>query len=124
MVVKKKKHSGLRSIMKQGLPFVALTATAVVRKTIIDDLSMRDCVEILSPPDKRNTRYSVSAIDSEDLYGAFSWLISELETKQLDTRKVLIFCCKRSHVRELYEVFDQSLGSKGICSSDWQRTDG
>lgn len=107
--------SELRSILKQGLPFVALTATAtaVVRKTIIDDLSMRDCVEMLSLPDKPNTRYSVSAIDSEDLYGAFSWLISELEIQQRNARKVLIFCRKRSHVRELYEVFDQSLGPKG-----------
>ena len=74
---------------------------------------MKDCVEVLSLPNKLNTRYSVLTINVEDLYGVFSWLISELELEQLNARKVLIFCRKRAHVRELYELFEHCLGPKG-----------
>ena len=63
---------------------------------------MNDCVVVLSLPNKLNTRYSVLTINVEDLYGVFSWQIFELELEQLNARKVLIFCRKRAHVRELY----------------------
>ena len=52
-------------------------------------------------------------INVEDLYGVFSWPISELDLEQLNARKVLIFCCKRAHVRELYELSEHCLGPKG-----------
>ena len=84
--------SELRSILKSKEPFVALTATATeaVRKTIIKDLSMRNCVELITLPDKPNTKFSVFDISNDDLYETFSWLITELKMQQQNTQKVVI----------------------------------
>ena len=97
----------IRSILKGDTPFIALTATATeaVRKIIIKDLAMKDCVEVITVPNKRNIRFSVSPVDPDNLYESLKWLIDDLETNQiLNTQKVLIFCRKRGLVRELYET--------------------
>ena len=102
----------LRSILKRNTPFVALTATATksVRGLIIKELAMEDCIELVTIPNKPNIRFSVAAIDSDDLSSSFQWLINELRTKKLNTQKVLVFCRKKSHLKDLYEVFHEELG--------------
>ncbi len=118
--------SELRSILKKEVPFVALTATATeaVSKQIVLDLAMTGCVPIISLPDKPNTKFSVVSIDQEDLYGAFSWLINELDKSQLSAPKTLVFCRKRSHVRQLYELFELTLGPRGyVCTSETEPHD-
>ncbi|CAB4004938.1 Werner syndrome ATP-dependent helicase, partial [Paramuricea clavata] len=46
----------LRSLLNRNVPFIALTATATpdVRAIIVKDLTMRDCVRIISDPNKPN----------------------------------------------------------------------
>ena len=46
----------LRSLLHRDLPFVALTATATeeTKKTIIKDLFMQHCVQIIGDPNKPN----------------------------------------------------------------------
>ena len=112
--------SELRSILKSKEPFVALTATATeaVRKTIIKDLSMRNCVELITLPDKPNTKFSVFDINKDDLYETFSWLITELKMQQQNTQKVVIYmyCRKRAPVKELYKLFTDTLGPNAyVC---------
>lgn len=102
----------IRSILKRDTPFIALTATATeeVRKTIIKDLAMKDCVQLVTVPNKQNIRFSVSSVDPDDLEKVFHWLIDELKSKQRKTQKVLIFCRRRANVKELYETFHEALG--------------
>ncbi|KAK3718417.1 hypothetical protein QZH41_008818 [Actinostola sp. cb2023] len=87
----------LRSILKRSTPFVALTATATdaVRKSIIKDLAMKDCVHLLTVPNKTNIRFSVSEVDPDDILASFKWLIDEVKAKQINTQKVLVFCRKK-----------------------------
>lgn len=101
----------MRSILKQGTPFIALTATATdaVRKVIIRDLSMENCVQLITVPNKQNIRFSVSSVDPDDLETSFQWLIDDLKSKKRKAEKVLIFCRKRAHLRELYETFHETL---------------
>ncbi len=63
----------LRSILKKNTPFIALTATATenVRNLIIKDLAMKDCVQLVTVPNKPNIRFSVTAVDSNDLSNSF-----------------------------------------------------
>ncbi len=91
----------------RDVPFIALTATATdaVRTTIIKDLCMFDCVQLLTVPNKPYTKFSIETADVENPYSTFNWLIDELEKKQQKTSKVLVFCRKRAHVRDLYELF-------------------
>lgn len=55
----------LRSLLHRSVPFIALTATATeaVRKTIMRDLHLYDCVSVLGDPNKPNIRYAVTEID-------------------------------------------------------------
>lgn len=85
----------MRSFLKQGAPFIALTATATdaVRKVIIRDLMMKDCVQFITVPNKQNIRFSVSSVDPDDLETSFQWLIDDLKSKKRNAQ-VLIFCRK------------------------------
>lgn len=104
----------LRSLIHRDVPFVTLTATATetVRKTIIKDLGMTGCVEILGDPNKTNVRYAMVDVDSCDLYGTFSVIIKDIEMNQNNATKVLVFCRRKEHVKELFELFSQCLGPK------------
>ena len=104
----------LRSLVHRDVPFITLTATATetVRKTIIKDLGMNGCVEILGDPNKTNVRYAVVDIDSSDLYSSFSGILNDIEVNQINSTKVLVFCRKKEHVKELFELFSQCLGPK------------
>ncbi|CAB4006726.1 Hypothetical predicted protein [Paramuricea clavata] len=104
----------LRSLVHKNVPFIALTATATeaTRKTIIKDLCMRDCVQILGDPNKQNIRYTITDVDHKNLYDTFKPIINELEEKQINTTKVMVFCRRKDHVKELFELFTQCLGQK------------
>ncbi|PFX30038.1 Bloom syndrome protein-like [Stylophora pistillata] len=79
----------MRSFLKQGAPFIALTATATdaVRKVIIRDLMMKDCVQFITVPNKQNIRFSVSSVDPDDLETSFQWLIDDLKSKKRNAQK-------------------------------------
>jgi ATP-dependent DNA helicase RecQ len=104
----------LWSLVHKNVPFIALTATATeaTRKTIIKDLCMRDCVQILGDPNKQNIRYTIKDVDHKNLYDTFKPIINELEEKQVNTTKVMVFCRRKEHVKELFELFTQCLGQK------------
>ena len=73
---------------------------------------MDGCVEILGDPNKTNVRYAVVDIDSTNLYDSFSVIIKDVEINQINATKVLVFCRKKEHVKELFELFSQCLGPK------------
>lgn len=112
----------LRSLFHRSVPVITLTATATetVRKEIKANLGMTECVEILGDPNKKNVRYAVINIDKDDLYRTFSNVIKDLEINQVKAEKVLVFCRRKEHVKELYELFSQCLGPKAYCKPTGQ----
>lgn len=58
---------------------------------------MKDCVQLITVPNKQNIRFSVSSVDPDDLETSFQWLIDDLKSKKRNAQKVLIFCRKRAH---------------------------
>ena len=104
----------LPSLVHHDVPFITLTATATetVQRTIIKDLGMDGCVKILGDPNKTNVRYAVVDIDSTSSYGSFSVIIKDVEIIQINATKVLVFCRKKEHVKELFELFSHCLGQK------------
>lgn len=104
----------LRSLVHRDVPVIALNATATekTRKTIIKDLCMRDCIEIIGDPNKPNIRYTVRDVDHVNLYDVFKSIIDELEEKQVNATKVIVLCRRKEHVKELFELFTQCLGPK------------
>lgn len=104
----------LRSLLKKDVPFICLTATATdaTRKVIVKELCMEECVVVENDPNRLNTKYSVLTPRTNNLYRWFVWLIGELETEQQNTEKVIIFCGRKEHMKELYELFAEHLGDK------------
>ena len=104
----------LRSLLKKDVPFICLTATATdkTREVIVKELCMEEYVVVDSDPNRPNTKYSVVTPKTDNLYGWFEWLIRELETEQQNTEKVIIFCRRKEHMKELYELFAEHLGDK------------
>ena len=102
----------LRSLMRKEVPFITLTATATAatKAGIIKDLCMQGCIEVLDSPNRPNTHYSVVEVNIDDLYSTFCWLIEALEKNNVSTPKVIIFCRRKQHMKELYELFSQCLG--------------
>ena len=88
------------------------TATPDVRAIIVKDLTMRDCVRIISDPNKPNIRYAVIETDPSDLYGTFGHIIDDIRKNNIKASKVLIFCRKKEHVKDLYELFSEHLGTQ------------
>ncbi|CAH3188689.1 unnamed protein product, partial [Porites evermanni] len=78
----------IRSLLPQGLPMLALTATASVgtRNKVIEMLSLNKSVQIV--------------------------VMNELEQKQLDCPKVLVYVRDYQRCSEIYHLFMQSLGAK------------
>ena len=98
--------------MRKEVPFITMTATATAatKAGIIKDLCMQGCIEVLDSPNRPNTRYSVVEVNIDDLYSPFCWLIETLEKNNVSTPKVIIFCRRKQHMKELYELFSQCLG--------------
>jgi hypothetical protein len=76
------------------------------------ELAMKDCVQLVTIPNKQNIKFSVATVNPDNLLNSFHWLIDELKAEKENTQKVLVFCRKKSHVRDLYEVFHEALGSE------------
>ena len=96
----------------RDVPFIALTATATpsVRETILKDLTMKDCVKVIGDPNKPNIRYTVVDTDPLDLYGPFHHIIDDIRENNIKASNVLIFCRRKEHVKDLYELFIEHLG--------------
>ena len=97
----------LRSLMRREVPFITLTAaaTAATKAGIINDLCLQGCIEVFDSPNRPNTCYSVVEVDIDDLYSPFCWLIEMLEKNNVSTPRVIIFCRRKQHMKELYELF-------------------
>ncbi len=72
---------------------------------------MEGCVQIISNPNKPNIRYAVVNIDHNDIFGTFSHIINDIRENNIKASKVLVFCRRKEHVKELFELFSEHLGA-------------
>ena len=82
----------IRSLLPQGLPMLALTATASAgtRNKVIEMLSLNKSVQIVVSPNRDNIKLYLEKVKN-DISDNFRWLVNELEQKQLDCPRVLIY---------------------------------
>ena len=85
-----------------------LTATALpeVEKQIVLNLQLRSVLHLSTIPDRRNLRYSVIKVGTEDPSITFHWLVKEIKDKGTLCERVIIFCRTHRHCREIYRMFD------------------
>ena len=103
----------IRSLLPQGLPMLALTAiaSAGTRNKVIEMLSLNKSVQIVVSPNRDNIKLYLEKVKN-DISDNFMWLVNELEQKQLDCPKVLIYVRDYQRCSEIYHLFMQSLGAK------------
>ena len=117
--------SELRSLLPSSVPMVALTATATfdVRVEITTSLGMMDAAFIIESPEKTNIRYSVVKMKERDPAIQFSWLIKELQTKEHETERVIIFCGSHRQCRELHRTFSADVKDTSLFGMYHATTD-
>lgn len=81
------------------------------RKKIIDMLSLHKSVQIVVCPNRDNIKLYLQKVTNE-ISNNFMWLVHELEQKQIECPKVLIYVRDYQRCREIYHLFMQSLGAK------------
>lgn len=83
----------IMSLLPQGLPMLALTATASAgtRNKVIEMLSLNKSVQIVVSPNRDNLKLYLEKVKN-DISDNFMWLVNELEQKQLDCPKSIDIC--------------------------------
>ncbi|MEI1280115.1 RecQ family ATP-dependent DNA helicase [Leptospira venezuelensis] len=101
----------LRSYLKEGTPWVALTATATdrVKKDISDSLGLKLPLHVQGTYARENLKFSVVYPDSEREKESLLLEILEKGNFQKSiSGKVIIYCSTRAKVDEIYELLRKS----------------
>ena len=103
----------LRTLIQAAVPFVALTATAILetKKCIMDTLNMFNPLDVCDSPNKSNVTYSVSYIpQSSSIYDAFQWIIDHILHTQGSNNRVIIYCQTIKQCGTIYSILRSHLG--------------
>lgn len=103
----------IRSLLPQGVPLLALTATATAatRKRIKNLLSFKQGEEIIVSPNRKNVKLVVKKVTS-DIACNFSWLVEEVSREGVECARTLIYVKDYQTCGELYNFFMNSLQDK------------
>ena len=78
---------------------------------ITEMLSLHKSVQIVVSPNRDNIKLYLQKV-TNDISDNFMWLVDELEQKQIECPKVLIYVRDYQRCSEIYHLFMQSLGAK------------
>ncbi|XP_023930264.1 ATP-dependent DNA helicase hus2/rqh1 [Lingula anatina] len=108
----------LRSLVRQGVPFMALTATASRRtqQKVMKTLNMKKPHKIVRSPCRANIKLVVHKVD-KSLETTFAWLVMELRTYKQTMPKVLIYCKSVKECADIYAMLLAELGQDGRVDS-------
>ena len=107
------KLSELRSLVRNNIPFMAVTATATrkTKDTIISVLQLGTFVEVSQSPNKSNIAFGVQTmVKQNSIIQYFDWILDELKEKRCLTDRTLIYCPTVKQCSTLYSLFVQELG--------------
>ena len=109
----------IRSLRPQGVPLLALTATATAatRKRIMQRLSFRQGIEIIISPNRKNVKLVIRKVTS-DIVCNFSWLVEEVSMKGVECPRTLIYVKDYQTCGELYNFFINTLQDKAYCPTN------
>lgn len=111
----------IRSLVRKGLNFLALTATAsrTTREKIFELLELDSPKVITESPNKENIRYSVDKLDRNvKIIENFRGLITEIKSKGKNATRCIIYCQTIKQCSILYRSFEYELGQSMYCSDD------
>ena len=103
----------VRSLLPQGTPVLALTATAtdeIVRDTL-KGLAMKPSTHHISLSPDRPNIYLYKVKVKKGLSPAFDWLINTIKEKANDTHRTIIYCKSQKDCGKLFKHFKYELGS-------------
>lgn len=105
----------LRSLVKPGIPVLALTATASkkTRQKVAKTLILRKPHYIVRSPNRDNIKLVVRKVKGGTLETSFSWLVEELKEKGVDTPRTLIYCKSVKDCADIYNMLLYKLGNGG-----------
>ena len=103
----------LRSLVAEGTPFLALTATATrqTKDQIFEMLEMKSPVELVESPNRPNVTFVVQKIDnSTPMADNFRYLADEMKSKSSNTKRTIIYCQTIKQCSLIYNIFNLELG--------------
>ena len=77
-----------------GTPVLALTGTAdkETERTVMDDLTMKDPIQLFVSPNRCNLRFSINKVARTDMLKQLDWLVELIKEYGKDTPKTIVFC--------------------------------
>ena len=106
------KIGDMRSLLPQGTPVLALTATATseVISDTMKGLAMKDdTYQIRVSPDRPNIFLYKQKVD-KDISKTFAWLIDLLKKEAIETPKTIVYCKSQKDCGLLFKQFKFELG--------------
>ena len=103
----------LRSLVPEGIPFIALTATATSVITSRTKIAICKSLHLCKPfvvkslPNRMNITYSVMKVKNS-VTDNFSWLTDKLEREKLKCDRVIIYCRSVKTCAEIYKFLQSS----------------
>ena len=113
------KLAELRAFVPTRVPLVALTATATakVKKFVIDNLNMVNYHQISETPNRPNIKLNVVHVPQHKPFNdpeSLEWLFKRLNNMQTTMPRIIIYC--RTHVQchSLFAIFDQQVDNSEL----------
>ena len=108
-----------------GTPVLALTGTAdkETERTVMDDLTMKDPIQLFVSPNRCNLRFSVNKVAQTDMLKQLDWLVELIKENCKDTPKTIVFC---DTMYSIVSVFNNLMGKpreKAFDPSTVEETD-
>lgn len=103
----------LRSIAKDGTPFMALTATATkkTKQQIFEMLELDSPYEVVDNPNRQNIVFAVQKMDKNaSIADQFKSILDEMKSKGKETRRTIIYCQTIKQCAILFSTFKVELG--------------